>query len=227
MKKIIILILAIILLIGSIYPLRSAVMQTFGISVSKTPLKWSTVIDATNGDNPSGGLIATGVYVYDGATFKLLRGDLNGILANIKSVSVSNTLSDTYDNPANAINTGSFKMNYDDTTGKWVRERVKWFFTSCNNVNVTGPCSQLNISAHPMTKHTWTIVWTGGPSSAQVNFEGSIDGTNWFILDSSITTSSEMRHVVNKGVMYYRANVVTFSGGTNPAVTVKIASFRD
>jgi hypothetical protein len=68
--------------------------------------------------------------------------------------------------------------------------------------------------------HTWNTVITGSPTTVSVTLEGSIDGTNWFVLDTSTSTSNEMRHVTNKPVTYLRANLGTLSGGSTPTVTV-------
>ena len=70
------------------------------------------------------------------------------------------------------------------------------------------------------SKHTWEIVVSGAPTALQVDLEGSLDATNWYTLDSSTITTSEMRHLVNKPVKYIRANLTTLSGGTTPKVTV-------
>lgn len=75
-----------------------------------------------------------------------------------------------------------------------------------------------------LSKHSWHVIVTGSPASVTVNLEGTIDGSNWFTLDSSTTTTSEMRHVVNKPVTQIRANLATLTGGSSPTVTVTIAS---
>jgi len=277
MKKVFTLVLMIFLLLIGYYSdsIYSQVTQIVNIAVEKATYKYVPVRDATRGDNPSQGVISSGTFIYDGTNLKLMRGDTTyGIWTNLKNVTVSNTLSDSYTNPTNALNVGSFEMIYNGTTwdrwrgnqtsgayvdirglnvsntlndakanptnalnvgsyglhyngSTWDLERVFWNSVSCNNVGAVGPCTSINISTHPMTKHTWTVIWTGSPTSAQVDLQGSLDGTNWFTLDSSTTTTSEMRHVVDKGVMYYRGNVVSVTGGTTPAVTVQIASFRD
>jgi hypothetical protein len=71
------------------------------------------------------------------------------------------------------------------------------------------------------TKHTWYTVVTGG-SSVSITLQGSLDGTNWFTLDTSTSTTSEMRHVVNKPIMYLKTNLGTFSGTSISAYVVSI-----
>lgn len=72
---------------------------------------------------------------------------------------------------------------------------------------------------HDFDTHTWTIILTGAPATLQVDLEGSIDGTNWFPLDSYTGLITAMRHVVNKAIRQIRANLITLTG-VNPTVTV-------
>jgi hypothetical protein len=75
-----------------------------------------------------------------------------------------------------------------------------------------------NITTTFPTDMTWEIVVTGAPANQTTNLEGSIDGTNFYILDTSIITTSEMRHVALKPVLYVRGNCTVLPGGT---VTVR------
>lgn len=68
---------------------------------------------------------------------------------------------------------------------------------------------------------TWQIIITGAPTSITVNLEGSLDGTNWFQLDTYTGSANAMQHVVNKPVAYLRGNLVTLTGGSSPTVTVQ------
>lgn len=58
---------------------------------------------------------------------------------------------------------------------------------------------------------------TGVFSALVVAYEGSIDGTanNWFTLGTDSTTAAGPTHVVDKPCLFIRANVTTFTGGTN------------
>ncbi len=93
--------------------------------------------------------------------------------------------------------------------------------TLLNQVTVTGAGNSVDLM-HTYKDYSWQIELTGSPTSIEVRLEGSIDGTNWGILDLITDPSAAgLRHVVNKPIQYIRANVVTLSGGTNPTVTVK------
>jgi methyl coenzyme M reductase beta subunit len=72
--------------------------------------------------------------------------------------------------------------------------------------------------------YSWDIIITGGPSAVTVNLEGSDDGTNWFTVDTSTSTSSALRHVVDKPVRFLRANLATLTGGSSPTVSVGISA---
>jgi hypothetical protein len=65
-------------------------------------------------------------------------------------------------------------------------------------------------------RFTWTTTFTGTPTAITVNLQGSIDGTNYFTLDTSTSTTAEMRHVVNKPVRFTRCqiSVYTVNGST-------------
>lgn len=71
------------------------------------------------------------------------------------------------------------------------------------------------------TKHTTQVVVTGAPASCTVHLEGSLDGTNFFDLSGAQTcTTNVMFHVVDKSVLYIRANLTALSGGTSPSVSI-------
>ena len=73
-------------------------------------------------------------------------------------------------------------------------------------------------------KWTWTVVSDASATALTVNLEGSIDGTNWFVLDTYTGTANTMRHVVNKPVRYIRANVTSMGDATS--ITVKVFGMR-
>lgn len=66
--------------------------------------------------------------------------------------------------------------------------------------------------------HTWQQVISGTPSAVSVAIQGSIDNSNWFDLDTSTSTTSAMRHIVNKPVRYIRGKLTTFTNGTSMSV---------
>ena len=61
--------------------------------------------------------------------------------------------------------------------------------------------------------YAWEIIIAGNPNAVEVDLEGSIDGTNWFIIDTSYTTTKELRYVSDKQIAYVRANLITLEGG--------------
>lgn len=76
-------------------------------------------------------------------------------------------------------------------------------------------------------KFTWEIVATGAPTTVSVTLEGSLDeGTTWYVLDTSTTTTSELRHVVDKPVRYIRANLGTFVETGVDTLTVRVLASR-
>lgn len=90
-------------------------------------------------------------------------------------------------------------------------------YTSCAAVSSTGPCTYFAVTPS-ISYFTWTNVAGGTVTTATINLEGSIDGTNYFILDQAANTDAnwangEMRHVVNKGINFIRCRVTVLTGG--------------
>lgn len=69
-------------------------------------------------------------------------------------------------------------------------------------------------------KMTWEIVIGGALATQSTNLEGSLNGTTWYVLDTSTVVTSEMRHVALKPVQYIRGNC-TAQGAGGGNVTVR------
>lgn len=95
--------------------------------------------------------------------------------------------------------------------------------TSCKNVTITGACTAFSLPLFQNSapsSFTWqTYFDTGAAATFTVNFEGSIDGTRWYVLDSSSALAGEGRHIVYKPVKYVRCNVTTYTLGTSNNVS--------
>lgn len=72
------------------------------------------------------------------------------------------------------------------------------------------------------SEYTWQVIYTGTPTAITVNLQGSIDGTNYFTLDSTTATASEMRHVTNKSARFVRCQIsaYTVNGSTTTCAFV-------
>lgn len=92
--------------------------------------------------------------------------------------------------------------------------------TLANAQIATGDGPVLNLG-NVYTKFTWYTVITGG-SSVSITLQGSLDGTNWYTLDTSTSATSEMRHVVNKPVLYLKTNLGTWTGTSISAYVMGI-----
>lgn len=78
----------------------------------------------------------------------------------------------------------------------------------------------VNGAIQPILNHTVSVVVTGSPSACTIRLEGSLDNSNWFDLSGSQScTSSVMFHVYGKVEKYLRVNLLTWTGGTNAAVS--------
>ncbi|MCH7759854.1 hypothetical protein IIA15_00410 [candidate division TA06 bacterium] len=96
-------------------------------------------------------------------------------------------------------------------------------FTSCAAVTSTGFCPSGQLS-NLEPRYTYTVIVTGAPSVVVLELEGSLDDVEFFLMDTSNTTTREMRHVINRSVHFLRGSLVTLTGGTAPTVTVKISA---
>lgn len=93
---------------------------------------------------------------------------------------------------------------------------------SFTTFTATGVSSTLVLQQFTPVNHTVAVIVTGSPSSCTVALEGSLDAINWFSLSGDITcTASSMTHVVFRPVVYMRANLSVFSGGSSPTVAVR------
>lgn len=73
-------------------------------------------------------------------------------------------------------------------------------------------------------KWTWQQINDASSTAPDIRLQGSIDGINWFDLDTSTAIGSEMKHVVNKAVRYVRINVVSM--GDASSINVRIFAIR-
>lgn len=80
---------------------------------------------------------------------------------------------------------------------------------------VTGNTFDLFI---PYSAFTFVKIVVGVFSALAVNYEGSLDGATWYPIGTDNTLVTGPTFVVDRGSRYVRANVVTFTGGTNVSV---------
>jgi len=96
--------------------------------------------------------------------------------------------------------------------------------TLLNAAAATGAGAEFAVPVIPAgglaSNFTWQTVVTGSPASISTTLEGSNDGTNWTVLDTSTATTGEVRSIANTPVAFIRANLGTLTGGTSPKVSV-------
>lgn len=73
----------------------------------------------------------------------------------------------------------------------------------------------------------WEVLFgtVGNVVSHTILLEGSLDGTNWFTLDTYTTVANTFRHVVDKPVRYLRAkvNALNLTISTSTTITVSFS----
>jgi len=74
--------------------------------------------------------------------------------------------------------------------------------------------------------HTWQTIVSASegkePTALSIKLEGSIDGVNWFTLDSTTNTSGETKYITGKVVDFIRCKVETSTlpSGSDAVVNV-------
>ncbi len=95
-------------------------------------------------------------------------------------------------------------------------------FSATGNGTAFSPseASPAGMSHHGLLNNfTVTTELTGSPTGVNAKLQGSLDNSVWFELGNTTSTSSDMFHVVDKPVIFIRANVTTLDGGSSPTVT--------
>lgn len=208
-----------VIVLLSIVPLRSQVQTVAGLAVAQTgPTRWTNVQDAAAGDNLTNGILVSAPYLFDGTNWDRPLKSTHG-----------DNLTTAY-----GLNTASFLYGFDSVGANWDRVHIDAsgnldVNVAAGSITAVSPTQALttllNAVAVPtvggttdttflLSKHTWEIVCTGPPANETTSLEGSINGTTWYVLDTSTITTSEMRHIVNKPVRYVRANCTVLPSGT-------------
>ena len=125
MKKIIAAFLAaIVLMAGSAFLVRSQISSLSGLAVAQTltPVQWNNVRDAIAASSLAGGVLATGVFAFDGLTMSRMTGTVaNGLDVDVTRIAGGITLASDTANPTNALETGAFLMVFNGIDSNWDR----------------------------------------------------------------------------------------------------------
>jgi hypothetical protein len=100
--------------------------------------------------------------------------------------------------------------------------------TLLSAVTSTGDSTNTLAFPFPMSAFTVQVVIAGGTVSAvSSTLQGSVDNSNWGTLVTLTNTSGEMAHVVNKPVMFLKANLGTRTVATGtPTITFIVSGTR-
>lgn len=86
-----------------------------------------------------------------------------------------------------------------------------------NAVTATGAGPTFDL-IRPHRNFTFEKLITGVFSALVVNYEGSLNGLTWFQIGTDNAITAAPTFAVDKPCRYVRANVATFTGGTNVSV---------
>jgi len=129
----------------SIGPLRSQIMEKAGLAVAQTPILWNNVKDAAVGDNQTTGIVVTSPYLFDGVNYDPARGTVaNGMAVDVTRVAgypTSAALADGTANPT-TYSFGSYMMIWNGAT--WNRVRYLPTYTT---ISATFTTDQVAVDA--------------------------------------------------------------------------------
>jgi hypothetical protein len=96
---------------------------------------------------------------------------------------------------------------------------------SLDAATATGPgvAAELGEVANIFTGQS---IVTGSPTSWEVDFEGSLDGVNWATVAAITQADNSIETQSIPPVRFLRANLKSFSGGSSPAFTIILYTFR-
>jgi len=141
------------------------------------------------------------------------------------SAEVTNIAADAQAAGAIALFTKSALYNYNGST--W--DRIRHSFTqSTTGITTNAAGTSVNITTTPMSKFTMAVIRTAGTTDVlEVDFEGSLDNSNFFELGTIVTVigGKTMVHVADKPVAYMRYNVIAVGTGNTLSIQL-LASGR-
>lgn len=103
-------------------------------------------------------------------------------------------------------------------TGAFYRKEQQQNFTS-TGVNANGAGTTRDASTSAYSNFSMQVVRTAGASAYVVDMEGSLDNANWVSIGTlSSSAASDMIHITNKPLRYYRYNVTTIGAGNTLSI---------
>lgn len=110
------------IMLGGVMIGYPAISSSVGLAVAQSATLWNNVVDAAKGDSQGDGILGMSPYLYNGASFDRVRGDItNGMDVDVTRISGSVTPADAYANPTTANQMWSLNGIFNGTT--WDRMR--------------------------------------------------------------------------------------------------------
>ncbi len=193
--------LAAILLIGgsAVFVQSVAIRGISGLAVAQSSTRFNAVKDGAAGDALSSGILATGMYSFNGATFDRVRGTVaNGLDVDVTRLPGTTTLTDNFANPTSALPVGAFMMAFDGTT--WDRLTTASFGavsqqgTLFNSQNVSALDTAIVVTipaAADEQAHLYRLVLRCTPlarTTGNASIEDGLGNFLWVTSPGSVTT---------------------------------------
>ena len=96
--------------------------------------------------------------------------------------------------------------------------------TNLGSIAAAGAFARVQlIKDEPMVAIQYLL--TGDPSAVTVDYEGSLDGSTWGVVETKVLSADELTamsafsYIVDKPIPYFRMNVSTLTFGTSGTIT--------
>ena len=109
------------------------------------------------------------------------------------------------------------RKNYSDGSQNTAWDYVLGLGPSSGSALATGPSLPLNCQ-DVYTIASAQIIFPSAPATISVNLEGSLDGVNWTVLQTSTAVVTNTISSVGTQFRLLRLNVTAFSGGASPTI---------
>lgn len=108
---------------ASVVVFTQSISKIAGLAVAQSATRWNNVRDGAAGDALAFGVLASGLYAYNGVTFDRVRGTTaNGLDVDVTRIQGGTTPADNFANPTDILNTFALIGGFDGST--WDRIRT-------------------------------------------------------------------------------------------------------
>lgn len=206
-NKMLALLVAVTMLLGSAMVAKTAVSDLAGLAVAQSSTVWANVRDAAAGDNLTGGILASGLMFYDGTNFDRARGDTTfGLDVDVTRLAGITSASDNSTNPSSKLPVLPCVAN--SSTPTW---------TNGNVVPCTVDTSGRSTVNQGATSGSGVSVWNSTQTQGFTLFNSQTTGAANTAVTATIAAAASVRAQLYEINAYCSAGTATLTvtdGGT-------------